>query len=164
MPNPVTEDRWHYEDLKVDQTFTLGPQEVTADEIKSFAAEFDPLPFHLDEKVAAASMLGGLAASGFHTAAMALRMLVDSMLSHAAAMGGLGFEKLAWRRPLMAGDELGGTATITGMRRSASDPHMGLVTIHLDMRNQHGQEVMAMTLTNIVEIRHPHPLVLGAAG
>ncbi len=164
MPNPVTKDRWHFEDLKVGQTFTLGPQRVTADEIKSFAAEFDPLPFHLDEEVAKASMLGGLAASGFHTAAMALRMLVDSMLSHTAAMGGLGFEKLAWRRPLMAGDELGGGATITGLRPSASDPHMGLVTIHLEMHNQSGQEVMVMTLTNIVEIRHPHPLVLGAAG
>lgn len=164
MPNPVTKDRWHYEDLEVGQSFTLGPEAVTTEAIKRFAREFDPLPFHLDEEAAKASILGGLAASGFHTAALSLRMLVEAMLRHTAAMGGLGFEKLSWRRPLMAGDTLGGTAAVAAMRRSGSNPHMGIIEIHLDMRNQHGQEVMAMTLNNIVEIREPHPLVLGAGG
>ncbi|MEX1180050.1 MAG: MaoC family dehydratase [Cucumibacter sp.] len=163
MDNPVTRDRWHFEDLELGRAFTLGPQRVTAEAIKTYAGEFDPLPFHLDEAAAKASILGGLAASGFHTAALSLRMLVEAMLSHCAAMGGLGFEKLSWRRPLMAGDSLGGVATIIGLRRSASNPHMGIVNVHLEMRNQNGQEVMAMTLSNIVEIRHPHPLVLGPA-
>jgi acyl dehydratase len=163
VDNPVTKDRWHFEDLSEGQAFTLGPEAVSADAIKEYAAEFDPLPFHLDEAAAKASMLGGLAASGFHISALALRMLVEAMLGQCAAMGGLGFEKLSWRRPLKAGDSLGGTATITGLRRSASNPHMGIVTIHLEMRNQNGQEVMAMTLSNIVEIRHPVPLVLGPA-
>jgi len=163
MTNPVTDKRWHFEDLAVGQSFTLGPETVTADAIKAFAGEFDPLPFHLDEAAASASMLGGLAASGFHTGALALRMLVEALLSNTAAMGGLGFEKLTWSRPLMAGDELAGTATIVSLRRSASNPRMGIVEIHLELRNQKGQAVMAMSLNNMIEIRHPHALVLGAA-
>jgi acyl dehydratase len=163
LANPITGDRWHYEDLEVGQSFALGPATVTAEAIKSFAAEFDPLPFHMDEKAAKASILGGLAASGFHTGALALRMLVEAMLSRSAGMGGLGFEKLSWKRPVMAGDTLAGTATITALRRSASNPHMGIVELHLEIRNRSGHDVMTMTLNNLVEIREPHAPILGAA-
>ena len=163
MANPITEGRWHFEDLEVGQSFSLGPATVTAEAIKGFAAEFDPLPFHLDEAAAKASMLGGLAASGFHTGALALRMLVEAMLVHAAGMGGLGFEKLSWKRPVMVGDTLAGTATISTLRRSASNPHMGIVELHLEIRNQSGHDVMTMTLNNLVEIRKPHAPILGAA-
>ena len=84
MSNPITKDRWHFEDLSVGQTFELGPTIVTKAMILEFAHEFDPLPFHIDEAAAKRSLLGGLAASGWHTAALSLRMLIDIFLGEAA--------------------------------------------------------------------------------
>lgn len=155
MTNPITRDRRHFEDLSLGETVALGPVKVTKQDIVAFATEFDPFPFHLDEKAAKASLLGGLAASGWQTGALSLRMLVDAFLGHVATMGSLGFKDLKWRRPLMKGDTLSGTATITGLRRSHSRPDMGILTIALDMRNQKGEQVMTLSLTHLVEVRDP---------
>ncbi|SDG50188.1 Acyl dehydratase [Pelagibacterium luteolum] len=155
MTNPITHDRLHYEDLELGQTIPLGPRTVSKADIIEFATEFDPFPFHLDEKAAKASLLGGLAASGWQTGALSLRMLVDGFLSRIASMGGLGFTDLKWKRPLMKGDTLSGTATVTSLRRSAGHPNMGILTIAFDMRNQKGQQVMTLNLANLVEVRHP---------
>ena len=163
MTNPITKDRRHFEDLMVGETIALGPRVVSKADIIEFATEFDPFPFHLDEKAAKASLLGGLAASGWQTGALSLRMLVDSFLSHIAAMGGLGFTDLKWKRPLMKGDQLSGTATITALRRSASHPQMGILTVAFDMRNQRGQQVMTLNLTNLVEVRNPSAAIPEAA-
>lgn len=153
MTNPVTKDRRHFEDLTVGEVIDLGRTTVSKEMIISFAREFDPFPFHLDEAAAKASLLGGLASSGWQTGALSLRMLVDSFLSKVAAAGGLGFSNLKWKNPVMVNDTIGGTVTIAELRRSASHPQWGIVTLDFDIRNQKDQPVLTMRLANLVETR-----------
>lgn len=153
MTNPITKDRRHFEDLFIGEVINLGQTRVTKDMIIEFAKEFDPLPFHLDERAARRSLLGGLASSGWQTGALSLRMLVDQFLGQVASMGGLGFSDLKWKRPVMKGDTISGTATISDLRLSDSHPEWGIVTLDFDVRNQKGQTVMSMRLANLVEAR-----------
>src|SRR3954469_842483 len=108
--NPITADLRHFEDLALGEVIGLGQITVTKEMITAFAREFDPFPFHLDEEAAKASLLGGLASSGWQTAALTLKMLGDSFLNGIASMGGLGFSDLKWIKPVMVGDTIGGTA------------------------------------------------------
>ena len=153
--NPVTANRRHYEDLAVGEIVALGRTTVTRDMIVTFAREFDPFPFHLDEEAAKASLLGGLASSGWQTAALSLRMLVDGFLNTIASMGGLGFSDLKWKKPVMVGDTISGTVAIAALRRSQSRPDRGIVTLDFDIRNQKDEPVMSMRLANLVEVRDP---------
>ena len=153
--NPVTASRRHYEDLAVGEVVALGRTSVTRDMIVTFAREFDPFPFHLDEEAAKASLLGGLASSGWQTAALSLRMLVDGFLNTIASMGGLGFSDLKWKKPVMVGDTISGSVTIAELRRSKSRPDRGIVTLDFDIRNQKDEPVMSMRLANLVELRDP---------
>ncbi|MBN9311203.1 MaoC family dehydratase [Devosia sp.] len=153
--NPVTADRRHFEDLVVGETINLGSTLVTRQMILAFAREFDPLPFHLDEAAAKRSLLGGLASSGWQTAALTLRLLGDAFLSKIASAGGLGFSDLKWKRPVMKGDTIRATATLAELRRSRHHPQWGIVSIDLDVKNQKGQPVMSMRLANLVEARGP---------
>lgn len=155
MTNPVTKDRRHFEDLQLGEIIDLKPTKVTKQMIFEFAREFDPLPFHLDEKAARASILGGLAASGWQTAALSLRALVDAFLSTVDSQGGLGFSDLKWKRPVMAGDTIRGTVTIAALRRSRSHPDWGIVTLQFDIRNHKEQQVMTMELANLIGLRDP---------
>ena len=102
--NPVTASRRHYEDLAVGEVVALGRTSVTRDMIVTFAREFDPFPFHLDEEAARASLLGGLASSGWQTAALSLRMLVDGFLNTIASMGGLKAQRQITVRPAGCSD------------------------------------------------------------
>ena len=154
MTNPVTHDRRHFEDLAVGEVIDLGRTTVSKEMIITFAQEFDPFPFHLDEAAAKASLLGGLASSGWQTGALSLRMLVDSFLSKVASCGGLGFRDLKWKNPVMVGDTIGGTVTIAELRRSSSHPQWGIVTMDFDVRNQKQKLVMSMRLANLVECRN----------
>ena len=154
MTNPVTSDRRHFEDLAVGEVIDLGRTTVSKEMIITFAREFDPFPFHLDEAAAKASLLGGLASSGWQTGALSLRMLVDSFLSKVASCGGLGFRDLKWKNPVMVGDSIGGTVTIAELRRSSSHPQWGIVTMDFDIRNQKQKPVMSMRLANLVECRN----------
>jgi acyl dehydratase len=155
MPKSITQSRRHFEDLAVGDVIPLGPVTVSRAMIIEFAREFDPFPFHLDEAAAKASLLGGLAASGWQTGALSLRMLVDGFLSTIASAGGLGFENLKWKTPVMVDDTISGTATIAALRRSASHPQWGIVSLDFDMRNQDGKPVLSMRLANLVDTRHP---------
>ena len=155
MTNPVTQDRRHFEDLAVGEVIDLGHTTVSREMIVTFAREFDPFPFHLDEAAAKASLLGGLASSGWQTGALSLRMLVDSFLSRIASCGGLGFTDLKWKAPVMVGDTIGGTVTIAELRRSGSHPQWGIVTLDFDIRNQKQKPVMTMRLANLVDCRSP---------
>lgn len=146
--------RRHFEDLTIGETIALGHKTITREMIIAFASEFDPLPFHLDEEAAKSSLLGGLAASGWHTAALTLRMLVDSFLGACDSRGGLGFRNLKWKKPVMVGDTISATATITALRRSASRSEWGILTMSLEVRDQHGLPVMTMTLSNLIGTRH----------
>lgn len=153
--NPVTEHRRHYEDLALGEVVDLGHVTVSKQMIIAFASEYDPFPFHLDEAAAKASLLGGLAASGWQTAALSLRMLTDSFLNTIASMGGLGFSDLKWRKPVMVGDTIGGNVTIAALRRSRHHPERGIVTLEFDIRNQKSEPVMSMRLANLIELRDP---------
>ncbi len=155
MTNSVTKDRRHFEDLAIGEVIALGRTTVTKQMIITFAREFDPFPFHLDEAAAKASLLGGLASSGWQTGALSLRMLVDSFLNTVASAGGLGFSDLKWKNPVMVGDTIGGTVTIAELRRSASHPQWGIMTLDFDVRNQKDQPVLTMRLANLVDTRNP---------
>lgn len=155
MSNPVTAARRHFEDLAIGEVITLGRVTVTKQMIIDFAREFDPLPFHLDEAAARKSLLGGLAASGWQTAGLSLKLLVEAFLSKTASAGGLGFSNLKWRRPVMKGDTITGTVTISALRRSRSHPERGIVSLDFDIRNQKDLPVMTMRLANLVELRDP---------
>ncbi len=97
-------DLLHFEDFRAGQIHSLGTHRLTAEEIIEFASEFDPQPQHLDPEAAKSSMLGGLAASGWHLCALAMRMMVDGLFCNAASMGSPGVEEVQWRRPVYAGD------------------------------------------------------------
>lgn len=155
MTNPVTKDRRHYEDLRIGEVIDLGHTTVSKEMIISFAREFDPFPFHLDEEAAKASLLGGLASSGWQTGGLSLRMLVDSFLSKIASAGGLGFSDLKWKNPVMVGDTIGGTVTIADLRRSGGHPQWGIMTLDFDVRNQNNLPVLSMRLANLIDTRTP---------
>lgn len=157
MTNPVTQHRRHFENLRVGEVIMLGRTTVTKDMIFSFAREFDPLPFHLDEKAAKASLLGGLASSGWQTGALSLRLLADAFLSKIASAGSLGMSNLKWKAPVMVDDTIGGTVTIAELRRSDSHPQWGIASLDFDIRNQKDRQVMTMRLANLVELRDVAP-------
>ena len=132
----------YFEDFSSGEIITLGPRTVGAGEIVEFAAEFDPQPFHLDEEAGRRSILGGLAASGWHTAALTMRMICDAFLLQTASMGSPGVTSVNWRRPVLAGDTLSGVAEVLSARRSSSRPDMGIVTFRITLANQKGETVM----------------------
>lgn len=119
----------------------------------AYAREFDPFDFHVDEAAAKASLLGGLAASGWQTGSISQALLDEAFLCHAASMGGLGFRDLKWRKPFMAGATISGTATITALRRSETRPGMGIVDIAFDMQDETGAQLLTMTLINMIATR-----------
>ncbi|VAW24239.1 hypothetical protein MNBD_ALPHA11-197 [hydrothermal vent metagenome] len=155
MSNPITKDYTHFEDLEIGQTIDLGATKLTKEMIITFATEFDPFPFHIDEDAANASLLGGLAASGWQTGAIALKKLLENFPKKLASAGGLGFTNLKWKRPVMANDTIGGTVTIANLRRTKSRPQWGIVTLSFDITNQKSQTVMTMSLENLVDVRNP---------
>jgi acyl dehydratase len=131
----------YLEDFAVGQTFGSSTHRVETERVKTFAAEFDPQPFHLDEEAARASMFGGLAASGWHTAAITMRLLVDCELKPAGGVIGAGFEELRWPRPVRPGDELRVQAEVLDVRPSKSRPEQGLIKVRTTTLNQNGEAV-----------------------
>jgi len=134
----------YLEDLYVGQCFTSAPHPLDAEQIKRFAAEYDPQPFHLDEEAAKDSIFGGLAASGWHTAAMTMRMLVDSV---PLADGLIGAElQLAWPKPTRPGMILQLFAEVVDIRPSRSKPDMAIVTMRNETRDQDGEVLQLFTV------------------
>ena len=144
----------HYlEDFAVGQTFKSGSITVTSDEIKRFASQFDPQPFHLDEASAATSFFGGLVASGWHTAALTMRMIVDSDLKIAGGSIGAGAEELRWPRPVRPGDTLHTISDVLEVRPSKSRPDQGIIKMRTQTFNQDDQLVMVFVANMIVPRR-----------
>ena len=132
----------HYlEDFAVGQTYGSDRLNVDKEQVKSFAAEFDPQPFHLDEETARGSIFRGLAASGWHTAALTMRLLVESELKPAGGIVGAGFDELRWPLPVRPGDELHLQSEILEVRASKSRPNQGLVKVRTTTLNQNGEAV-----------------------
>ncbi len=142
-------EQLYLEDLAVGQRFTSETYVMEAARIKEFAAEFDPQPFHLDESAAEASAFQGLAASGWHTAAVAMRLLVTGGLPFANGLVGLCGE-IAWPRPTRPGDVLHVESEIGEITPSRSKPHQGIVTVRGTMFNQHGEAVYLLTAKLLV--------------
>lgn len=138
--------KYGFEDFTPGQSFPLGPKLVTAEEIIEFAEEFDPQPMHLSEEAGKASILGGLAASGWHTCGMLMRMTVDSYISHSPSQAGLGVDLVEWKKPVLAGDTLSGTTTVIEQRVSKTRPGMGVVKLRHELQNQRGEIVCIVEL------------------
>jgi len=143
-------ERLYLDDLRVGQRFTSGSYVMEAARIKEFAAEFDPQPFHLDEAAAEASVFKGLAASGWHTAAAAMRLLVTGGLPFANGIVGLGGE-IAWPKPTRPGDSLHLESEIVEITPSRSNPQRGIVTVRSTMLNQSGEPVYQLTAKLLVK-------------
>src|SRR5712692_5383849 len=143
----------YLEDLSVGQRFTSGTYLMEENRIKAFATEFDPQPFHLDQSAAEASVFKGLVASGWHTAAVAMRLLVTGGLPFANGIVGLGGE-IAWPRPTRPGDTLQVESEVIEITPSRSKPHQGIVTVRSTMFNQNGEAVYLMTAKLLV-LRRP---------
>ena len=145
-----------YEDVEVGESGWTGSHEVEREAILDFGRRFDPQPFHVDEQAAAASHFGGLVASGWHTAAMAMRMMVDSLVaSGGESLGSPGVEDLRWLRPVRPGDTLRAHLEVVGKRELASRADRGLVRLATRVYNQHEQEVMSMTSLGLFRRRPP---------
>src|SRR3989475_6143070 len=144
----------YLEDFAAGQTFGSGRLRVEKARIKTFAAEFDPQPFHLDEEAARGSIFGGLAASGWHTAAMTMRLLVESELKPAGGIIGAGFDEFRWPRPVRPGDELHLESEILEVRPSKSRPEQGLIKVRTTTKNQNGEAVQ-VSVGELVVPRRP---------
>lgn len=133
-----------------------GPTRIRIDEdrLKAFASEFDPQPFHLDEVAAGASIFRGLAASGWHTAAVTMRLLVDSDFQPAGGIVGAGFDELRWPQPVRPGDELRVECEVLEVRPSKSRPEQGLIKVRTNTLNQDGA-VVQTSVGNLVVPRRP---------
>ena len=152
---PAPPARYYWEDFEVGRVREFGRYEVTRAEVLEFAGRFDPQPFHLDDAAAAGSLFGRLAASGWHTAALAMRMMCDGYLLESAALGSPGVEKLSWPAPVYPGDVLSMRNTVLESRPLASRPEVGLVKSRNEVLKQHGQVVLSMEGFGFFRRRHP---------
>src|SRR5262245_20956463 len=145
----------HYlEDFAAGQTYGSGRLHVDEARMKAFAAEFDPQPFHLDDKAADGTIFSGLAASGWHTAAITMRLLTEGELKPAGGIIGLGFDEFRWPKPVRAGDELRVESEILEVRPSKSRPNQGLVKVRTTTFNQNNEPVQ-VTVGNLLVPRKP---------
>ena len=144
----------YLEDFEPGQKFLTGRLRVEPERIKSFAAEFDPQPFHLDENTARDTFFKGLAASGWHTAAMTMRLLVDGELKPAGGIIGAGFDEMRWPRPVRPGDELRVETEVLEVRPSKSRPDQGLIKVRTTTLNQNGEPVQ-VSVGNLLVLRRP---------
>jgi len=140
---PERPDRLYLDDFHVGQHFTSATHLIDSEEIKAFARQFDPQPFHLDEETARSSVFGGLAASGWHTAAISMRLQVESGLPIAGGMIGIGGE-ISWPRPTRPGDVLRVVSEIKEVTRSRSRPDRGMVRVRSETHNQRDEVVQIL--------------------
>jgi acyl dehydratase len=145
-------DRLYLDDLRIGQRFTSGTHVVDEEQIKAFARQFDPQPFHLDNEAATETLFAGLAASGWHTAALTMRLLVESGMPLAGGIIGAGCE-LDWPNPTRAGDILRVESEVLDVRSSQSRPDRGIVTVRSLTRNQRDEVVQRLTAKLIVPRR-----------
>ncbi len=144
----------YLEDYAVGQTFGSGRLRVDAEAIRAFAAAYDPQPFHLDDTAARNTLFKGLAASGWHTAALSMRLLVEGDLNPAGGLIGAGLDEILWPLPVRPGDELHVVCEILALRRSKSRPMQGIVKVRTTTYNQHDQPVQVSVANLLVPARN----------
>lgn len=137
--------RYYWEDFAVGTSRVFGGVTVSKEEIIRFAKQYDPQPFHVDEEAAKRSAFGGLVASGWMTAGLAMRMACDAFWTQAASLGSPGVENLRWTKPVRAGDTLRVRLTVLEARLLKSKPGVGLLKNHWEVLNQRDEVVMEMT-------------------
>jgi acyl dehydratase len=145
----------YWEDFKVGDSRPMGERVVDRDEVIAFARAYDPQPFHVDEAAARSSMYGGLIASGWHTCAMVMRMMVDSYLNDSASLGSPGVDNVRWLKPVRPGDTIRAQRLVLETRPSQSKPDIGLMKSRWEVYNQRGELVMSMEGTGMFRRRNP---------
>ena len=143
----------YFDDYVLGATYECGSVSVDQASIVAFGKEFDPQPFHVDPVAAAVGPYGGLIASGWHTAALVMRLLVDNYLSAESSLGSAGLDELRWPAPVRPGDTLRVRATVVESRRSLSKPDRGIIKTVVDAVNTDGQTVMRATAINFMLVR-----------
>jgi acyl dehydratase len=143
----------YFEDYLAGSVHEFGPIAVEEAEVIAFARRFDPQPFHIDPEAAQQTMFGGLIASGWHTASLMMRLIVDHYLSRVASLGSPGIDELRWLKPVRPGDALSVRVTILETKRSRSKPDRGIVRSFIEVLNQTDEVVMSMTATNFMLCR-----------
>jgi len=146
----------YYEDYAEGSVQTFGPRVITREEIIEYAKEFDSQPMHLDEEAAKKSLLGGLAASGWHTCCFMFRMMYDHLIKDTASLGSPGIEETKWLRPVRPGMSLTLRTEILDRRVSKSRPEMGLVRMRAQLLDENGAPVIDQTSTLLIGLRDPH--------
>lgn len=141
----------HWEDFRPGSVAIYGPRRVTREEIVAFAAEFDPQPMHLDETAAAATLLGGLAASGWHSCCLLMRIIADGFINDSSSMGAPGVDEVRWLKPLRPGSQVRVRMTVLETRASNSRPGIGFVKCLFEMLDE--QDTVLTTLTSSLMIR-----------
>ena len=152
----------YYEDIAVGRSQTFGRYEVTRDEVIEFASKYDPQAFHLDDEAAARTHFGRLSASGWHTCAMTMAMMVENMKNNKqAGLGSPGIDNLRWRKPVFPGDVLSCESEVLEKRRSKSRPEMGLFKTRNRVLNQDGDVVLEMVSNGMIAVRDPDAPIEG---
>lgn len=144
MNTPHKTYKYYWEDFPVGKVSEFGRMTVSAEEIIEFAGKFDPQPFHLSEEGGKNSLFGGLCASGWHTCAMAMRMMCDGYILESASLGSPGLENIRWLKPVRPGDTLHVRSVVLEARPMDSKPHVGLLRVRTEVLNQNNEEVMQM--------------------
>jgi acyl dehydratase len=146
----------YFEDLEIGTTASFGRYEVTREEVLEFARKYDPQPFHLDDEAAAATHFGRISASGWHTCAMTMAMLVANLTERKqAGLGSPGQDELRWHKPVYPGDVLRVETELLEKTRSRSRPEMGSMKSKIRVYNQDDQLVMSMTGIGLIAVRNP---------
>jgi acyl dehydratase len=149
------EIKYYWEDLEPGLVRDLGTVTLSAEEIKEFAEQFDPQPFHIDEAAGRRSIYGNLCASGWHTCSLAMRLTVQNFLNESSSMGSPGLDNLRWLKPVYPGDTLRLQYTITESRPLRKRGDIGMVRATWEMSNQNGEKVMQMEGWGMFRRRHP---------
>jgi acyl dehydratase len=145
----------HYEDFVEGSVQDFGPRSITREEIIEYAREFDSQPMHMDEEAAKQSLLGGLAASGWHTCCFMFRMMYDYFISNTASLGSPGIEETKWLRPVRPDTPFTLRLHILDKRVSKSRPEMGLVRMRAQLLDGNGAAVVDQTSTLLIGVREP---------
>jgi acyl dehydratase len=147
--------KYYFEDFSTDWTAQYGPRRVTREEIIGFAAQYDPQPMHLDEEAARHTMLGGLAASGWHSCCIMMKLIADGLLLDTASMGAPGIDEVKWLKPVRPGDSLTVQGSVLDARASQSKPDRGFVKFLWEVFNDRGECVMTLVCPQMILRRHP---------